>query len=152
MSEEQINNEESVLVCEEIPVKRGRGRPKKALEIIAPHNYNQIQEEAIQPGGEVINEEDVVVLADVIPKEKKPRGRPKNPNPKPEKPKRQPSKYGDYRTNDYFNKYYHENLAKKVQCERCGLTTNVQQLKRHQKASKCLIICEFINSKKVLDV
>lgn len=150
MSEEQIN-EEPGLVCEEIIVKRGRGRPRKTLEIIAPPNYNQIQEEAIQPG-EVINEEDVVVLADVIPKEKKPRGRPKNPNPKPEKPKRQPSKYGDYRTNDYFNKYYHENLARKVQCERCGLTTNLQQLKRHQKASKCLIICEFIKSKKVLDV
>jgi uncharacterized protein YutE (UPF0331/DUF86 family) len=41
---------------------------------------------------------------------------------------------------DYFRKYYHENLAIQINCDRCNKLISKQKLKRHYLTKKCIEI------------
>jgi len=39
---------------------------------------------------------------------------------------------------DYFNKYYQNNLAIKVQCDHCGEFISKSKINQHTKTNKCI--------------
>ena len=41
---------------------------------------------------------------------------------------------------EYFNKYYQNKLAMKVQCEHCGELISKSKMKQHMNTNKCLNI------------
>lgn len=70
---------------------------------------------------------------------KKPRGRPiKSPDGVPN------SKPLD---KNYFNDYYHKNLAVKIICENCGELVSKNKLKSHNETIKCKNACNDCNIK-----
>jgi len=38
---------------------------------------------------------------------------------------------------DYFNKYYQNNLAVKIQCDHCGELISKSKMKNHMQTNKC---------------
>ena len=48
-----------------------------------------------------------------------------------------PKKINKTDDKEYFNKYYHEHLAQKVECELCNCLVSKAKLKRHQTTNKC---------------
>ena len=39
---------------------------------------------------------------------------------------------------DYFNKYYQNNLAMKIQCDHCGELISKSKMNQHKKTNKCI--------------
>ena len=39
---------------------------------------------------------------------------------------------------DYFNKYYQNNLAMKIQCDHCGELISKSKMNHHKKTNKCI--------------
>ena len=52
-----------------------------------------------------------------------------------------PKKINKTDDKQYFNKYYHEHLAQKVECELCNCLVSKAKLKRHQTTNKCKNKC-----------